>query len=153
MRDWLNTLRRASFRGVPFWVDTDGPETGRRVVVHEAAGAEAPVTEDMGRMTRSIWVSAYVTGDVADALGAALEAACSAPGASILVMPIDPVQFVHCTACRRNRRRDRAGYIGYDLQFVEAGSGASFASGGMAGLRDVYSGGLAQGASALASFL
>lgn len=149
-RNWLGAFRPASFRGVPFEVDRDGPYRGRRVAVHEISGGEAAVTEDMGRRQPIFRVDAYVAGDAADGVGLALEAACGAYGPSLLVLPMDPPLMVHCTSCRRNRERDRAGYVAYDLDFVEAGSGMT-AAGGISALKVIYDAGAAAVASALAA--
>ncbi len=142
MRNWLK-LRRASFRGVPFHVEDDGPMRGRRVVVHEISGGERPLTEDMGRMATAFSVSAYVATDAADAIGLALERACDAPGAALLTLPIDPARMVHCVGCERERRKDQAGYIAYRLSFMEAGAGSSGSIGGISALREVFENGIA----------
>ncbi|WP_054308917.1 DNA circularization N-terminal domain-containing protein [Mesorhizobium sp. 1M-11] len=141
MRNWLK-LRPASFRGVPFHVEDDGPMRGRRVVVHDISGGERPLTEDMGRMATAISVSAYVATDAADAIGHVLERACDAPGPALLVLPIDPARMMHCIGCERERRKDRAGYIAYRLSFVEAGAGASASIGGISALRDIFDAGI-----------
>lgn len=138
MRDWSAAFRRASFRGVPFWVDEDGPEYGRRVAVHNIVGGELPVTEDLGRTATAFRIRAYVVSDTADAEGWALEAACSSPGASLLAMPMDPARMVHCTGCTRSRSKDRNGYIAYDLSFVVAGSAAIVGATGVAALRMTF---------------
>ena len=121
MRNWTAAFRRASFRGVPFWVDEDGPEGGRRVAVHEISGGNVPVVEDMGRIAKRFTVSAYVASDAADFEGLALERACDADGAAVLRLPMDPSQLVFCEGCRRNRSKDKNGIVSYDLAFVTAG--------------------------------
>lgn len=153
MRDWKRALRRASFRGVPFWVEIDENDVGRRVAVHEISGGEAVLTEDMGRRARSVFVAAYVVGDRSDSAGRTLETACDAPGASRLALPMDPARSMHCLSCRRNRHKDRMGYIAYDLEFVEAGSGVAPAAGGLNAMRNVFDAGLATAAAALSGFL
>lgn len=143
MRDWAKTLRRASFRGVPFWVDGEEPEVGRRVVAHEISGGEAVLTEDMGARAKSIFVDAYVIGDLADFAGLALERACAAPGASLLILPMDSGEAAHCIACARNRRKDRNGVIAYRLEFIRAGGATSFAASGLGQLRTAFDAGVA----------
>lgn len=150
MRRWERAFRRASFRGVRFWVDQDEPEVGRRIAVHEVSGGETPITEDMGRLSTEYRVTAYVTSDLADVEGLALEIACQAPGASILILPMDAPSRVHCLRCSRNRSRDRNGHIGYDLVFVEAGSAAVSPTSGLPAVRQVFAGGLAEAAAGLA---
>lgn len=153
MRDWMRTLRRASFRGVPFWVEIDENDGGRRVVVHEISGGETILTEDMGRRAKGIFVAAYVVGDLSDGAGRALEAACDAPGPSRLALPMDPARTMHCLSCRRSRHKERMGYIAYDLEFVEAGNGATPTAGGLNALRNVFDAGFATAAAALSGIL
>jgi len=148
MRNWLK-LRPASFRGVPFHVEDDGPMRGRRVAVHEISGGERPMTEDLGRLATAVSVSAYVATDAADVIGLALERACDAPGPALLVLPIDAARMMHCVNCERERRKDQAGYIAYRLSFVEAGSSAGGALGGISLLRDVFDAGIAAVSSAI----
>ncbi len=149
-RNWLKTLRRASFRGVAFHVEGDGGLVGRRVAVHDISGGEAPVTEDMGALAREMQVQAYVAGDAADAAGQALEAACAAPGPALLVLPIDAARLMHCTGCHRRRDRDGAGYLAYDLDFVQAGMGVAADGGALAALRTVFQDAAGAAAAALA---
>ncbi|MEP9378384.1 DNA circularization N-terminal domain-containing protein [Aquabacter sp. CN5-332] len=140
MRAWDRAFRRASFRGARFWVEEDGPEKGRRVGVHQISGGEAIVTQDMGRRALEVRVSAYVASDLADVEGLALEAACDAPEASMLVLPMDPGQRMHCTGCRRNRNKDRNGYIAYDLSFVVSGTMGMAGMSGLGAIRSVFAG-------------
>ena len=80
---WRDRLAPASFRGVPFYVESSDYTTGRRTVEHEYPFKDdAPFTEDMGRSSRSISVDGYVLGEdyftERDALLDALET--SGPG-------------------------------------------------------------------------
>lgn len=150
MRDWQKAFRRASFRGVRFWVDEDGPEGGRRIAVHEISGGNVPVIEDMGKATRPTTVTAYVASDAADAEGLALEAACDGDGPGMLVLPMDAGRLAYCEGCRRSRHKDKNGYIAYDMSFISAGGSGAAAGSGLSILRGVFSGGLTAAASALA---
>lgn len=70
---------RASFRGVPFFVDTAEHTTGRRGVTHEYPFRDMPYREDLGRKARTFRVEGYVCGATyraqRDRLLEALEAA------------------------------------------------------------------------------
>ena len=151
MRDWPKAWRRASFRGVPFWVESDSPEVGRRVVAHEISGGEAVLTEDMGRRSKTIYVDAYVAGDLADFAGRALERACEAPGAALLILPMDSGEAAHCTACARNRQKDRNGFIAYRLEFTRAGGAVSFTGSGLGQLRAAFEASVATVAALIAA--
>ncbi|KGF71154.1 hypothetical protein LL06_00720 [Hoeflea sp. BAL378] len=144
-------MRRASFRGVPFWVESESPEVGRRVVVHEISGGETILTEDMGARSKSIFVDAYVAGDAADFAGLALERACGVPGASLLILPMDAGEAVHCIACARTRSKDQNGFVAYRLEFIRSGGRASFAASGLGQLRTAFSAGVATVAALIAA--
>lgn len=121
MRNWMQTLRRASFAGVPFYVDDEAlPKTGRRVVVHEYSKAETHDTEDMGRLPREFRVKAYIANDNADSDVQSLIDVCSTEGAFTLVLPFFGPQEVRCTGCAPSHRKDRLGYVEIDLEFLEA---------------------------------
>lgn len=122
MRNWMRTLRPASFRGVPFYVDNEAiPKTGRRVVTHEYVKAETHGTEDMGRLPREFKLKAYIAADDADGRIAALIAACSTKGASSLVLPFFGPHQVRCTGCSPSHGKDKLGFVEIELEFVEAG--------------------------------
>lgn len=60
---WRDNLYDASFRGVPFSVESDEGSFGRRVQVHEYPNRDKPYTEDLGRATRRLTINAYLVGD------------------------------------------------------------------------------------------
>lgn len=60
---WTDNLQPASFRGVPFKTSDDEGTFGRRVQTHEYPNRDKPYTEDRGRATRRITISAYVIGE------------------------------------------------------------------------------------------
>jgi prophage DNA circulation protein len=130
MRNWMQTLRRASFAGVSFYVDDEAlPKTGRRIAVHEYSKAETHDTEDMGRLPREFRVKAYIASDSADTDVQSLVEACSTEGEFTLVLPFFGPQQVRCTGCAPSHRKDRLGYVEIDLEFLEA-SGEGSAGGG-----------------------
>jgi prophage DNA circulation protein len=123
MRDWANTLLPASYNGVSFHVDGEDLGGGRRLAIHQTAGGEVPVIEDMGRATSTFNVTAYLAGDLADVQANGLIAMAGLPGPGFLVLPIDGPQMVHVTedGFRRSRSKDRNGYVAVDLTFIAAG--------------------------------
>lgn len=121
-RDWPRTLRPASFRGVPFYVERDQVETGRRLVVHEFPLKDAPYIEDLGRDTNKISVTAYLVGDTSDDAEKSLRSACEQRGSGSLSLPIDRFE-VHCESCSRDFAKDKLGFIAFNLKFVRDGTG------------------------------
>lgn len=128
-RDWTKTLWMASYKGVPFWVDDDGEDGARRIVIHEFPMRDDPFLEDLGERSRQFEVTAYVASDSADADAAAVIATCATRGAGILVLPGHGPILVRCLTFRRDRRKDRAGFIALALMFVRAGASSALVSG------------------------
>lgn len=128
MRDWTKTLRPASYRGVPFYVEKEQvAKFGRAVAVHTYVKSEEHATEDMGRLPREFRITAYVVGDTADARARALIEACSTEGAAPIVLPFFGAAQVRCTGGNENHEKTKLGYAAFDLEFVEAGEdGAGF---------------------------
>lgn len=123
-RDWTATLRRASFRGVGFFVENDSIEVGRRLVVHEFPGSDQPFIEDLGAKAQHIHVTAYVTGEILGEIElkeGALREVCTLAGAGQLVVPLGTFR-AHCESCRRDYTKDKLGHIAFGLKFVRAGS-------------------------------
>lgn len=126
--EWIGTLRRASYRGASFFVETDQITTGRRLVVHEFPNKDIPYVEDLGRKANRISVTAYVVGDNVGAAEGALRRACDAGGPARLNLPMARA-IVHCEECSRDYKKDKLGYIAFTLKFVVEGSRpAPFAS-------------------------
>jgi prophage DNA circulation protein len=121
-RDWVLSLRPASFRGVPFYVRSDGFAGGRRLVQHDFAGGESQLIEDFGAAERSFDVDAYVIGDASDFAAQALLAVLDQRGPAPLTLPLAGPVMVHADSWWREWRLDKLGYIGFTLRFVRAGS-------------------------------
>jgi prophage DNA circulation protein len=127
MRDWTKTLRPASFRGVPFHVESEGVVAGRHIAVHEYVRSEEVRAEDMGRKATRYRVTAYIANDLADVHGAALVAALTQPGAGLLMLPMTgPVEIMVSGDVSTNHSKDQLGYVGFDFEAVEAGSSSLF---------------------------
>lgn len=118
---WTDTLRAASFRGVPFEVETEGISGGRRVGVHETPGGDQAVTEDLGRRTRAITVEAYLIGDDAAGQSIALLEALETPGPGTLIHPVYGEIRVNLTEYRQVDSWDNGNVILFSLSFVESG--------------------------------
>jgi prophage DNA circulation protein len=127
-RDWLKTLQRASYKGAPFWVESDQESGKRRIVVHEFPMRDIPYLEDLGEGAREFKVTAYVASDAADTEAARVMATCATRGAGVLVLPAHGPLFVRCTEFERSRAKDKHGFIGHDLKFVREGAAGALAT-------------------------
>jgi prophage DNA circulation protein len=129
---WRSSLRRASFRGAQFHVDTGVRESGRRVVNHEFPKRNTPYAEDMGRRGREFTVRGYIivyprdTGDLLqqknyiparDSLILALET----DGSANLQLPTLGVLNVMCQRYRVTEEDKLGGYCVFDMTFTEFG--------------------------------
>lgn len=118
MRDWARTLRKASFRGVAFWVEDDGLVGGKRIARHEYAGGRRTMLEEMGLSTSSYDVTAYLLGDASDVQANRLATACSAAGPGRLVLPMDGGQLAYVEGFERRRAKDRRGYVAFGFTAI-----------------------------------
>jgi prophage DNA circulation protein len=57
---FLDNLRPASWKGVPFQVKGDDSEFGRNIAVHEFVQRDRPYIEDLGRKTRKLTLDAWI---------------------------------------------------------------------------------------------
>lgn len=84
---WRDRLQPASFRGVPFFVQSGSKKPGRRTVIHEFPTREDVEIDDLGRGPDRFEIKAFVAGADYDQARDALEAALVAPGPGTLVYP------------------------------------------------------------------
>jgi prophage DNA circulation protein len=129
---WRDELRRvtlpdgrvvigASFRGVPFFVDSSERGGGRRAIVHEFPFREDPFVEDLGRRARTFRIDGYVIGDdyvtQRDTLLSALE---DETGAGELVHPYHGVRRAVCLNYAVREERAAGRFAAFSLEFAEA---------------------------------
>jgi hypothetical protein len=125
MADWKAGLLPASFRGIPFFIETHTFSGGRHAVQHEPPNRNGGFAEDIGKKTPNFKISGHVLGDnyffIRDALINAMETS----GSGVLVHPylgikdVQPVTF----SVTENTKEGRIAF--FSLEFAEAGS-ASF---------------------------
>ncbi|AYM13062.1 hypothetical protein G6L58_17255 [Agrobacterium tumefaciens] len=147
MRDWGSTLRRASFRGVRFWVEYEDLSGGKRLARHEYAGGKRTRMEEMGLKTPAFGVTAYLLGDTSDVSAALLSAACLADGPGRLVLPMDAGQLAYVEDFHRSRERDRRGYVAFEFTAIPA-SGEVLPSLSLADVDTTFLGALSAASSA-----
>lgn len=55
-------MRKASFRGVSFWVNSNAGENGRKTAIHEYPNKDTVWVEDLGRSQRRYHIQGFVLG-------------------------------------------------------------------------------------------
>lgn len=120
---WSEELIPASYNGIPFFVDTESLDFGRRVQLNEYPFSETPNTLNIGRKARKYTINAYVIGDeyLADR-NALLEAIENTSGAGLLTLPtLAPVLVYPTDECQQIFNNQEGGRELFKLVFVEAG--------------------------------
>lgn len=117
---WKDRLRRASFRGVEFFVTNRSHPFGRRTVRHDVDDPEQPVViEDTGKEAREYRFTAFLIGprsdEQLDRLIAAIE---DDPSPGVLIHPIYGRQVVVPGACTVEHSRDMMGMESLSLTFI-----------------------------------
>ncbi|MDU9391536.1 DNA circularization protein [Pseudomonas sp. zfem002] len=121
MKTWRDDLHAASFRGVPFHVDSDSMPVGRRTQLHEYPQRDKPLVEDMGRVTRTPKFSAFVIGDDCFVKRDDLLHALDQPGPGELIHPWFGRMMVTAGSCEVTHERREGGVVRFDLMFYEDG--------------------------------
>jgi len=117
---WRQSLRQASFRGVPFYTKTTSSEQGRRNAVHEYPMRDIPYVEDIGLKGRAFTLEAYVIGPDYMKARDALILAIETPGAGTLVHPYrDTINAALTAPARITESADEGGMARFTLTFTE----------------------------------
>ncbi|MGY3278121.1 DNA circularization N-terminal domain-containing protein [Bradyrhizobium sp. S3.7.6] len=121
---WKLNLRPASFKGVGFHVEADTRSGGRRIVPHEFPKRDIPYAEDMGRRARRFHITGYLIGPNYQTQRDALVQAFETEGGADLVHPTYQVPgAVVADTYNMTERRERGGWVEFEVAFVEAGQG------------------------------
>lgn len=110
----------ASFRGVPFLVESSDRSGGRRAVVHEYPGRNEPAIDDLGRAATRYALEGYVVGDDYLAARDALLEALEEPGPGELVHPYYGVVRAVCLALTVRESRLDGGIATFALEFARS---------------------------------
>lgn len=116
---WRDQLREASFRGVPFYIDSHDARTGRKVVRHEYPMRDDAFVEDLGRRGRSFILNAYVLGPDYFADRDRLIDACEEGGPGTLVHPYLGEKQVAVGDLSVTENVDEGGIVRFTIEFLE----------------------------------
>lgn len=122
MTSFVDDLRPASFRGVPFSVTDSSLTIGRRTKVFEYPQRDKPFVEDLGKSARTISVTAVFAGpDYITGMAKLLEA-MEQEGSGVLVHPMLGSMNVTPTAATKvSYSTGSLGYSSATLEFTESG--------------------------------
>lgn len=87
VNEWRDRLLQASFRGIPFEVETYSMTVGRRTAIYEYPQRDLPSIQDFGLVTKELAFGAYVLGDDYDLQRNNLIQALEFPAPGELVHP------------------------------------------------------------------
>jgi prophage DNA circulation protein len=124
---FYETLRPASWRGVPFQLNSDDAEFGRHVVVHEFPQRDLPYVEDLGQKVRKFKLDAWVcahrdNGYDPSAERDALVEAIEAGGVGTLIHPFwGEMQGNMINVGIKQTTTEKGGYVNFQMEFVESG--------------------------------
>jgi len=119
MSEWRDLRREASFRGVPFLVDSDSVPVGRRTQLHEYPKRDQPMVEDMGRQTREYKFEGFVAGSDFIAQRDRLLDALDKPGPGELIHPWFGRLTVTAGKCEISHARNELGMVRFNLSFID----------------------------------
>lgn len=120
---WLDHIRPASFRGVPFGVFDHTYDSGRRTAKYQFPYRDAVLMEDLGRQQRRFTISAFVIGEewsaARDALREALE---DDDAVGTLIHPTLGQYQVRCEGFSLSETTANGGMAAFNLVLLEEGS-------------------------------
>lgn len=114
---WRDHLLPASFRGVPFHVESDSEEFGSQYQVHRYPLRTRPYTEYLGGVPQQWRMSLFVLGDDYMQQRDALRAALATPGPGTLVHPKLGRLEVVAIEPRRSENTREGGMARFDVTF------------------------------------
>jgi prophage DNA circulation protein len=119
--NWKKELKPASFRGVPFFVNSIETTAGRKTAVHEYPDKNINFVEDMGRATKEFSIDAYLIGKRYLEDKSALTAALEREGPGVLVHPYYGRVMVQLIGVARIREsKDEGGVAVVTMVFSES---------------------------------
>jgi prophage DNA circulation protein len=118
---WKDRMATASFRGFAFLTESHETKFGRRLVVHEFPGAEAPLVEDLGGKSWDGKLSAYFIGADYDKERNGFLERLAEPGADWLTHPWLGYLWVRPHTWSLHESNDKGGYCTVSIEFLPGG--------------------------------
>lgn len=118
---WKDNLLPASFRNVPFFVESSSHTTGRRTTQHEFPDRTIPFADDLGKISDTFAITGYIIGDDYFSVRNALKEAVNKEGPGELIHPYYGVQRVQAGSINFNETREDGRIVTFSITFKEAG--------------------------------
>lgn len=120
---WRDELLPCTYNGIPFYIDTESLDFGRRIQLNEYPFSDTPNSLNLGRKARKFTLNAYVIGDeYLAARNALLESIENTTVAGLLTLPtLAPVLVYPTDECQQVFNNKEGGRELFKLVFVEAG--------------------------------
>lgn len=123
--DWGR--KRASFRGVEFWISRTQFEAGSRLIVHRFPGKEFAFVQNLGLDNDSFEIQGFVAGDFYHIQRDALTTAIKEEGPGELVHPFFRTGLFTITSkIRWTETKDELGFAAFAFDVIEAPSPDAF---------------------------
>lgn len=118
---WKARLLPASWRGIPFFVDSHELSGGRHAVPHEPPDRTTNFTEDVGRKSKVFRIDAHIIGDNYFFIRDALIDAMEQRGPGTLVHPYLGIKQVQPDGYSFREETGQGRIAFFSLSFIEAG--------------------------------
>jgi len=118
---WQDAYLPASFRGIPFFVESHEKSGGRNAVPHEIPDREKGFAEDMGRKTDGYNIKGHIVGDEYFFLRDALMAAVDSQESGVLIHPYLGLLDVQPRENTFSETWDKGRMCNFEINFVDAG--------------------------------
>lgn len=123
---WNDGLLPASFRGIPFFIDSHEKVGGRNAVSHEIPERENSFSEDLGRKAEGFNLTGHVMGDTYFFIRDALIEAVEKKDPGVLIHPYLGVITVQPGEYKFSEDNKEGRIARFQLNFVEAGEPGAF---------------------------
>jgi prophage DNA circulation protein len=111
-------MQPASFRGIPFLVESEATSSGKKTVTHDYPNSNKRFVEELGDMPPVFNIAALIHGDLSGELRLRLEDAFRLPGLGELVHPVyGPVQ-VQVISFTSSTNQRRLGEVKFTVNFA-----------------------------------
>ena len=119
---WKTRLRKGSFKGLPFYLDSSETTSGRKTIIHDIPFREKPdIPEDTGKVTRKYKIKAFILGGDYMSLRDSFISLSEDKAVGSLIHPYYGLKIVKLISVVNVREsRDEGGYAEFNLTFLEA---------------------------------